>query len=120
MNAPRLRARKLDLKSGKVDLSHGAGGRAMAQLIGEIFAENFANDLLAQGNDQAVFSVPPGRLAMTTDGYVVSPLFFPGGNIGSLAVHGTVNDLAMAGAGRCTSPPASSSRKVFRSPISCA
>ncbi|MBB4197158.1 hydrogenase expression/formation protein HypE [Rhodoblastus sphagnicola] len=98
MSAPRLRARKLDLKTGKVDLSHGAGGRAMAQLIGEIFAENFANDLLAQGNDQAVFSVPPGRLAMTTDGYVVSPLFFPGGNIGSLAVHGTVNDLAMAGA----------------------
>jgi len=98
MNAPRLRARKLDIRNGHVDLSHGAGGRAMAQLIGEIFAENFANDLLAQGNDQAVFSVPPGRLAMTTDGYVVSPLFFPGGNIGSLAVHGTVNDLAMAGA----------------------
>ncbi|MCW2315233.1 hydrogenase expression/formation protein HypE [Rhodoblastus acidophilus] len=98
MNAPRLRARKLDIRNGHVDLSHGAGGRAMAQLIGEIFAENFANDLLAQGNDQAVFSVPPGRLAMTTDGYVVSPLFFPGGDIGSLAVHGTVNDLAMAGA----------------------
>jgi len=98
MNAPRLRIRKLDVKSGRVDLSHGSGGRAMAQLITEIFAENFANDLLAQGNDQAVFSVPPGRLAMTTDGYVVSPLFFPGGNIGSLAVHGTVNDLAMAGA----------------------
>lgn len=98
MNAPRLRTRKLDIKNGRVDLSHGSGGRAMAQLISEIFAENFANDLLAQGNDQAVFSVPPGRLAMTTDGYVVSPLFFPGGNIGSLAVHGTVNDLAMAGA----------------------
>ncbi|MCW2283071.1 hydrogenase expression/formation protein HypE [Rhodoblastus acidophilus] len=98
MNAPRLRIRKLDIKNGRVDLSHGSGGRAMAQLISEIFAENFANDLLAQGNDQAVFSVPPGRLAMTTDGYVVSPLFFPGGNIGSLAVHGTVNDLAMAGA----------------------
>ena len=97
MSAP-FRARKLDLKNGRVDLSHGAGGRAMAQLIGEIFAQHFANDLLAQGNDQAVFSVPPGRLAMTTDGYVVSPLFFPGGNIGSLAVHGTVNDLAMAGA----------------------
>jgi hydrogenase expression/formation protein HypE len=98
MNAPRLRTRKLDIKGGRVDLSHGSGGRAMAQLISEIFAENFRNDLLAQGNDQAVFSAPPGRLAMTTDGYVVSPLFFPGGNIGSLAVHGTVNDLAMAGA----------------------
>jgi hydrogenase expression/formation protein HypE len=98
MSAPRPRARKLDLKNGRVDLSHGAGGLAMAQLISEIFLESFANDLLAQGNDQAVFSAPPGRLAMTTDGYVVSPLFFPGGNIGSLAVHGTVNDLAMAGA----------------------
>ena len=98
MSAPRLRNRKLDIKSGRVDLSHGSGGRAMAQLISEIFVAHFANDLLAQGNDQAVFPSPPGRLAMTTDGYVVSPLFFPGGNIGSLAVHGTVNDLAMAGA----------------------
>jgi hydrogenase expression/formation protein HypE len=70
----------------------------MAQLIGDIFRDAFDNDLLAQGNDQAVFDIPAGRLAMTTDGYVVSPLFFPGGDIGSLAVHGTVNDLAMAGA----------------------
>jgi hydrogenase expression/formation protein HypE len=98
MNAPRLRTRKLDIKTGRVDLSHGSGGRAMAQLIGEIFRASFANDLLSQGNDQAVFDMPAGRLAMTTDGYVVSPLFFPGGDIGSLAVHGTVNDLAMAGA----------------------
>ena len=98
MNAPRLRTRKLDVKNGRVDLSHGSGGRAMAQLIGEIFREAFDNDLLAQGNDQAVFDIPAGRLAMTTDGYVVSPLFFPGGDIGSLAVHGTINDLAMAGA----------------------
>lgn len=98
MNAPRLRTRKLDFRNGRVDLTHGSGGRAMAQLIGEIFRDSFDNDLLAQGNDQAVFDPPPGRLAMTTDGYVVSPLFFPGGDIGSLAVHGTVNDLAMAGA----------------------
>ncbi len=98
MNAPRLRTRKLDVKNGRVDLTHGSGGRAMAQLIGDIFREAFDNDLLAQGNDQAVFEIPAGRLAMTTDGYVVSPLFFPGGDIGSLAVHGTVNDLAMAGA----------------------
>jgi hydrogenase expression/formation protein HypE len=98
MNAPRLRTRKLDLKNGRVDLTHGSGGRAMAQLIGDIFRDAFDNELLAQGNDQAVFDMPAGRLAMTTDGYVVSPLFFPGGDIGSLAVHGTVNDLAMAGA----------------------
>ena len=98
MNAPRLRTRKLDFKNGRVDLTHGSGGRAMAQLIAEIFRDSFDNDLLAQGNDQAVFDPPPGRMAMTTDGYVVSPLFFPGGDIGSLAVHGTVNDLAMAGA----------------------
>jgi len=98
MNAPRLKFRKLDIKNGRIDLSHGSGGRAMAQLISEIFKEAFANDLLAQGNDQAVFEIPAGRMAMTTDGYVVSPLFFPGGNIGSLAVHGTVNDLAMSGA----------------------
>ncbi|WP_296712475.1 hydrogenase expression/formation protein HypE [Rhodoblastus sp.] len=98
MNAPRLRSRKLDLKNGRVDLTHGSGGRAMAQLIGDIFRDAFDNELLAQGNDQAVFDIPAGRLAMTTDGYVVSPLFFPGGDIGSLAVHGTVNDLAMAGA----------------------
>lgn len=96
MTAPKTK--KLDLKNGRVDMSHGAGGRAMAQLITEIFRQNFDNEFLAQANDQAVFSTPPGRLAMTTDGYVVSPLFFPGGDIGSLAVHGTVNDLAMAGA----------------------
>jgi hydrogenase expression/formation protein HypE len=98
VNVTRLRHRKLDLKAGRVDLSHGSGGRAMAQLIADIFHDSFANDLLAQGNDQAVFDIPAGRMAMTTDGYVVSPLFFPGGDIGSLAVHGTINDLAMAGA----------------------
>ncbi len=98
VTAPRLRSRKLDIKNGRVDLSHGSGGRAMAQLIADIFHDAFANDLLSQGNDQAVFDIPAGRMAMTTDGYVVSPLFFPGGDIGSLAVHGTVNDLAMAGA----------------------
>jgi hydrogenase expression/formation protein HypE len=98
VSAPRPRTRKLDLKEGRVDLSHGSGGRAMAQLIAEIFHDALANAFLAQGNDQAVFSLPPGRVAMTTDGYVVSPLFFPGGDIGSLAVHGTVNDLAMSGA----------------------
>lgn len=91
--------RKLDLKAGRVDMSHGAGGRAMAELISSIFKDAFGNELLEQGNDQASFPTPSGgRMVMTTDGYVVSPIFFPGGDIGSLAVHGTVNDLAMAGA----------------------
>jgi len=98
LSAPRLRTRKLDIRNGRVDLSHGAGGRAMAQLIDEIFRDAFDNPLLDQGNDQAGFDVPAGRMVMSTDGYVISPLFFPGGDIGSLAVHGTVNDLAMAGA----------------------
>lgn len=94
----RIRRRKLDLAHGRVDLSHGAGGRAMAHLISEIFHAAFDNPMLRAGNDQAAFEVAAGRMVMTTDGYVVSPLFFPGGDIGSLAVHGTVNDVAMAGA----------------------
>ncbi|MBI5132772.1 MAG: hydrogenase expression/formation protein HypE [Rhodopseudomonas palustris] len=93
-----IRRRRLDLKSGRVDLSHGAGGRAMAHLIDEIFHAAFDNALLRAGNDQAAFAIDGGRMVMTTDGYVVSPLFFPGGDIGSLAVHGTINDVAMAGA----------------------
>jgi hydrogenase expression/formation protein HypE len=91
--------RKLDLKNGRIDLSHGSGGRAMADLIDGIFREALKNPFLEQGNDQASLPLPVGgRLAMTTDGYVVSPLFFPGGDIGSLAVHGTINDIAMSGA----------------------
>ena len=90
--------RKLDLKAGRVDLSHGAGGRAMGRLIEDIFHEAFDNDWLRAGNDQSAFEVGAGRMVMTTDGYVVSPLFFPGGDIGKLAVNGTINDVAMAGA----------------------
>lgn len=90
--------RRLDLKSGRVDLSHGAGGRAMGRLIEEIFHTAFDNAWLRAGNDQSAFEVEAGRMVMTTDGYVVSPLFFPGGDIGSLAVNGTINDIAMAGA----------------------
>jgi hydrogenase expression/formation protein HypE len=90
--------RQLDIARGHVDLSHGSGGRAMAQLIAGIFYEAFDNDSLRQGNDQAAFDVEGGRMVMSTDSYVVSPLFFPGGDIGSLAVHGTINDIAMAGA----------------------
>ncbi len=90
--------RPMDLVDGRVDLTHGGGGRAMAQLISELFADAFDNPYLAQGNDMAVMPPTGGRLVMSTDGYVVSPIFFPGGDIGSLAVHGTVNDVAMSGA----------------------
>ncbi|SNZ21444.1 hydrogenase expression/formation protein HypE [Cohaesibacter gelatinilyticus] len=89
---------RLNIKKGRVDMTHGSGGRAMAQLIEELFASHLDNELLAQGNDQAAFSVPAGRMVMSTDGHVVSPLFFPGGDIGSLSVHGTVNDVVMSGA----------------------
>ncbi len=90
--------RRLDIKHGRVDLSHGSGGRAMTQLIADIFHEALDNEWLRRGNDQSAFDVAGGRMVITTDGYVVSPIFFPGGDIGSLAVHGTINDVAMAGA----------------------
>ncbi len=89
---------RLNIRSGTIDMTHGSGGRAMAQLIEELFVTHFDNDLLRQANDQAAFDVPAGRLVMSTDGHVISPLFFPGGDIGSLSVHGTLNDVAMAGA----------------------
>jgi hydrogenase expression/formation protein HypE len=98
MNRERRFPVRLDLARGTVDLSHGAGGRAMAQLIDEIFQRHLNDEILLRGNDQALFAPPPGRLVMSTDGHVISPLVFPGGDIGSLAVHGTINDVAMAGA----------------------
>lgn len=94
----RRQARELDLEHGRVDLTHGAGGRAMADLVDQLFRRAFDNPMLNRGDDQARFEVESGRMVMTTDSFVISPLFFPGGNIGSLAVHGTVNDLAMGGA----------------------
>jgi hydrogenase expression/formation protein HypE len=90
--------RRLDFEKGRVDLTHGSGGKAMAQLVDELFVAAFDNPLLSKKNDQACFEVTAGRMVMTTDGFVVSPIFFPGGDIGSLAVHGTVNDVAMSGA----------------------
>ncbi len=95
--------RPLDLKHGRVDLTHGSGGRAMVQLISELFARHLGNEYLGQGNDGAVLPAPlldgkPARLVMSTDSHVVSPLFFPGGDIGCLSVHGTVNDVAVMGA----------------------
>lgn len=89
---------KLNIKQGCIDLSHGSGGRASSQLIEQLFFAAFDNEWLAQKNDQACFSVNAGRMVMATDAHVISPLFFPGGNIGSLSVNGTINDLAMAGA----------------------
>ncbi|MCP5158191.1 MAG: hydrogenase expression/formation protein HypE [Gammaproteobacteria bacterium] len=88
----------LDLKHGYVELSHGGGGRAMAQLIEELFLAAFDNAWLRAQDDGAHLIVPPGRLAMAVDSHVVSPLFFPGGDIGCLSVHGTLNDIAMTGA----------------------
>lgn len=77
---------------------HGSGGRASAQLVEEIFFPAFDNPWLRKEGDQAQLDLSEGRWAMSTDSFVVSPLFFPGGDIGSLSVHGTVNDLAMGGA----------------------
>ena len=90
-------ARGIDVANGHVDLSHGAGGRAMSQLIEELFFAELGNDILNREHDAAMFELPPGRIVMSTDSFVISPIFFPGGDIGSLAVHGTVNDLAMGG-----------------------
>jgi len=84
--------------TGSVDMTHGGGGRAMAELIRDLFRRHLANPILDKGDDAALVDVPDGRLVMSTDGHVISPLFFPGGDIGSLAVHGTLNDVAMSGA----------------------
>jgi hydrogenase expression/formation protein HypE len=84
--------------SDTIQLAHGAGGRQMRGLIERLFMPAFANPALLARHDAAVVELAGARLAFTTDSYVVSPLFFPGGDIGKLAVFGTVNDLAMAGA----------------------
>lgn len=79
-------------------LGHGSGGKLSAELIEKIFVSRFANPTLERMNDSALLQISGARLAFTTDSFVVTPIFFPGGDIGSLAVNGTVNDLAMAGA----------------------
>ena len=79
-------------------LGHGSGGKLSAELIHDIFLPAFHNPILANLDDQAVVNIGGQRIAISTDSFVVHPLFFPGGDIGSLAVHGTVNDLAMGGA----------------------
>lgn len=85
-------------KHKKILLAHGGGGRLSNDLIQQLFFDRFQSTLLSTAHDGAMFSVPKSRLAFTTDSYVVHPIFFPGGNIGDLAVNGTVNDLAMCGA----------------------
>src|SRR5581483_2661350 len=82
----------------QIVLGHGSGGKLSAQLIENVFLPAFRNPLLDKLDDQAVFEINGSRLAFTTDAFVVTPLFFPGGDIGRLAVNGTVNDLAMSGA----------------------
>jgi hydrogenase expression/formation protein HypE len=82
----------------RIVLGHGSGGRLSAELLRDVFLPMFSNPILDRMDDQAVLEIGGSRLAFTTDSFVVQPLFFPGGDIGSLAVHGTVNDLAMGGA----------------------
>ena len=93
---------RTSLRMGRITLSHGSGGRASQELVDEIFGPALASPALDERRDAGVFSLddtPGGEtLALTTDSYVVSPLFFPGGDIGRLAVNGTVNDLAVVGA----------------------
>jgi len=105
MNAPESTTlRRSGTVSGdRITLSHGSGGRAMRDLIDDVFVRTFDNPLLAPLEDQAridlaALAAHGSRLAMTTDSYVITPLFFPGGDIGKLAVAGTVNDLAVSGA----------------------
>jgi hydrogenase expression/formation protein HypE len=95
-----VRQGKFYLRDETITLSHGSGGKAMHNLIEGLIAPTFANPILDRMDDAAPLTLPgvDARLAFTTDSYVVSPIFFPGGDIGKLAVHGTVNDLAMAGA----------------------
>jgi hydrogenase expression/formation protein HypE len=82
----------------RIVLGHGSGGRLSAELLRDVFLPLFSNPVLDRLDDQAIFEIGGARVAFTTDSFVVKPLFFAGGDIGSLAVHGTVNDLAMGGA----------------------
>ncbi|MEU6701311.1 hydrogenase expression/formation protein HypE [Pseudonocardia sp. NPDC046786] len=94
-----FRRRRPRLREDRITLAHGAGGKSSQALVDAVFLEAFRNPALADLGDGAVLSPPAGRrIAVSTDSFVVSPRRFPGGSIGHLAVHGTVNDLAMAGA----------------------
>ena len=110
-NIARVRSRGMKLKDEYVTLSHGAGGKASAALVDQVFVSGYGNEVLAEltdagvlplaellGSDSEDGSFDGGKLAMSTDSYVVNPIVFPGGSIGELAVNGTVNDLAVSGA----------------------
>lgn len=110
-NIARVRSRGMKLKDDYVTLSHGAGGKASAALVDQVFVSGYGNEVLAEltdagvlplaellGTDSKDASFRGGKLAMSTDSYVVNPIVFPGGSIGELAVNGTVNDLAVSGA----------------------
>ena len=110
-NIARVRSRGMKLKDDYVTLSHGAGGKASAALVDQVFVSGYGNEVLAEltdagvlplaellGSDSEDASFAGGKLAMSTDSYVVNPIVFPGGSIGELAVNGTVNDLAVSGA----------------------
>jgi hydrogenase expression/formation protein HypE len=94
----RTRRARPRVREDRITMSHGAGGKATQSLVEAIFLEAFRNPLLEPLEDGASLRIGDSRLALTTDSYVVSPLFFPGGDIGDLAVNGTVNDLSMTGA----------------------
>lgn len=91
-------SRRIDLAHGVIDMTYGSGGRATADLIEQLFAKYFHNQWLDQGHDGAVLPATKRPIVTSCDGHVVQPLFFPGGDIGRLAVCGTVNDVAMCGA----------------------
>jgi hydrogenase expression/formation protein HypE len=92
------RGKRPQLRDERITLAHGAGGKATRDLVAGLFLEELGNEALDPLGDSAVVLPPAGRLALTTDSYVVRPLAFPGGDIGELAINGTVNDLAVAGA----------------------
>ncbi len=86
------------MKKERITLDHGSGGEASRELVETVFLNRFKNRILERMDDSAVIALFDHQLAMTTDSYVIDPIFFPGGDIGSLSIHGTVNDLAMQGA----------------------
>ncbi len=113
----RFSARESDVPAGAVEMIHGSGGRATAELVRNLFHRHLGNAFLAQGNDQAAFEIGAGRLVMTTDAHVIAPLFFPGGDIGSLASTAPSTTWPWRARARCIFPLLLCWRKGLRSPI---